>query len=187
MPYRGFFARKGSRSNGCLLTRRHRLQRAKRGPRRAVCRRLRLCRYGARWVAPWRIDGLQIRGERPGRTRIAGVVLLQEQEQRQTEAALGKSAGAVMTSHATIRKQFGGRFSLIEILGMRCSAAQHGNGDEHKQPVPQLLRRDKPRGYLHAPVVLRTRAALIKRRLFLTRSRIRIEQRQKRGGVRGVV
>jgi hypothetical protein len=49
-------------------------------------------------------------------------VLLQEQEERETKAALGKTACAAMTCRATIPKQLGGRFALIEILGM-CGAA----------------------------------------------------------------
>jgi hypothetical protein len=55
-------------------------------------------------------------------------MLLQEQEQRQPEAALGKTACAVMTGRATIRKQPFGRFALIEILGVRRTADQQRNG-----------------------------------------------------------
>jgi hypothetical protein len=54
-------------------------------------------------------------------------VLLQEQEERKTEAALGKTACAVMTSRATVRKQLVGRFALIEILSVCRTANQHGN------------------------------------------------------------
>jgi hypothetical protein len=49
-------------------------------------------------------------------------VLLQEQEERKTKAVLGKTARAAMTCRATIRKQLGSRFALIEILGV-CHAA----------------------------------------------------------------
>ncbi len=52
-------------------------------------------------------------------------MLLQEQEQRQTEAALGKTAGAAMTCRATVGKQLRRRFTLIDILGVCGSASQH--------------------------------------------------------------
>jgi hypothetical protein len=54
-------------------------------------------------------------------------VLLQEQEERETKAALGKTACAAMTCRATIRKQLGGRFAGIEILGVCRAADQHQN------------------------------------------------------------
>jgi hypothetical protein len=54
-------------------------------------------------------------------------VLLQEQVEREAEAALGKTACASMTCRATIRKQPRGRFALIEILGVRRTADQHRN------------------------------------------------------------
>jgi hypothetical protein len=53
---------------------------------------------------------------------------LQEQVERESEAALGKTAWAAMTCRATIGKQPGGRFALIEILGMCRSADQHSHG-----------------------------------------------------------
>jgi hypothetical protein len=54
-------------------------------------------------------------------------VLLQKQEQRETEATLGKAAWAAMACCATISKQPGGRFALIEILSVCRTADQHGN------------------------------------------------------------
>jgi hypothetical protein len=54
-------------------------------------------------------------------------VLLQEKVQRKSEAALGKTACAAMTCRATVRKQPGGRFALIQILGVRPTADQHGH------------------------------------------------------------
>ena len=73
------------------------------------------------------IDGLQIGGERPGRAGIARVVLLQEQEERETEAALGETSCAAMTCRAIVGKQPGDRFALIEILGVCRAADQHSN------------------------------------------------------------
>src|SRR5712675_2314820 len=87
-----------------LLLRRHRRGRTDRGPRCARRRRRRLRRGGPRSAALWSIDGLQIRGERPGRTRTGRVVLLQEQVERQSEAPLGETACAAMTCCATVRK-----------------------------------------------------------------------------------
>jgi hypothetical protein len=52
-------------------------------------------------------------------------VLLQVQEERESEAALGKTKGAAMTCRATISKQPDGRFALIEVLGVCRSADQH--------------------------------------------------------------
>jgi hypothetical protein len=88
-------------------------------------------------------------------------VLLQEQEERKTEAALGKTACAAMTCRATIRKQLGGRFALIEILSVCRAADQHRNCAKGEQTAPQFLQQHKFRRYLHAAVVLRrNRAAL---------------------------
>jgi hypothetical protein len=55
-------------------------------------------------------------------------VIFQEQEERQTKAALGKTARAAMTCRATIRKQLGGRFALIEILRVCRAADRCRNG-----------------------------------------------------------
>jgi len=98
-------------------------------------------------------------------------VLLQEQEERKTEAVLGKTARAAMACRATIRKQPGGRFALIEILSVCHTADEHGNRAKGKQTVPQFLERHRFRRYLHAAVVLPSR----------TRSRVMVEERQKGG------
>jgi hypothetical protein len=66
-------------------------------------------------------------------------VLLQEQEQRESEAALGKTACAAMTCRATVGKQLGGRFALIEILGVCRSADQRSNCAKGEQTAPQSL------------------------------------------------
>jgi hypothetical protein len=54
-------------------------------------------------------------------------VLLQKQEKRETEASLGKTARAAMTCRATICKQLGGRFALIEVLSVCGAAGQRAN------------------------------------------------------------
>jgi hypothetical protein len=59
-------------------------------------------------------------------------VLLQEQEQRKPEAALGKTACAAMTCRATVCKQPGGRFALVDILSVRPAADQYSNGAKHE-------------------------------------------------------
>jgi hypothetical protein len=46
-------------------------------------------------------------------------MLLQEQIEREAEAALGQSSRAVMAGHAAIRKQSCARFAFIEILRSR--------------------------------------------------------------------
>jgi hypothetical protein len=51
-------------------------------------------------------------------------MILQERVERETQAAFGEPAGAAMTSRATIRKQLGCRFTLIEILSLGRSAGQ---------------------------------------------------------------
>jgi hypothetical protein len=115
-------------------------------------------------------------------------VLLQEQEQRETEASLGKTARAAMTCRATIRKQPGGRFALVEILSVCGTAGQHTNCAKRKQTTPQLLQRHEFRRYLHAAVVLRRdRTAVVMLNIrppLLTRSpaRVMVEERQKGGG-----
>jgi hypothetical protein len=65
-------------------------------------------------------------------------MLLQEQEEREPEAALGKTACAAMTCRATIRKQPRGRLALIEILGMGRSADERKNGSKDKRIAPQF-------------------------------------------------
>jgi hypothetical protein len=73
-------------------------------------------RGDSRLAALRSINGFQIGGERPGRARTPRVVLLQEQEERGTEAALGKTSCAAMTSRATVGKQLNDQFALIEIF-----------------------------------------------------------------------
>ena len=65
-------------------------------------------------------------------------MLLQEQEEREPEAALGKTACAAMTCRTTIRKQPRGRFALIEILSVCRSADEHKNGSEDERTAPQF-------------------------------------------------
>ena len=66
------------------------------------------------------VDGLEIRGQRPGRRRIRCVVLLQVQIEREAEAALGEAARAAMAGRATLGKQFWRGLALIEILRASC-------------------------------------------------------------------
>jgi hypothetical protein len=170
---------------------RYRRGRADRGPRCAGRSRRRLGRAGSRSAALRSIDGRQIGGQRPGRARTARIVLLQEQEQRQSEAALGKTACAVMTCRATVRKQPFGGFALIEILGVRHSADQHRNCAKDEQTARPLLRRHTFRRTLHvavAPSPQPNRPRDVRRMpAFLTGtlSRVMAEQRQKGGGVTG--
>jgi hypothetical protein len=103
--------------------------RSRRGRRRAP-RRFR--RRGSCLVALVAVDRLKIGGESPGRTRTGCVVLLQKPEEREIETAFGKSACAVMTSAATAREQLGGRFALIEVLGMS-HADQHNNCNRNEE------------------------------------------------------
>jgi hypothetical protein len=169
----------------------HRRGRTDRGPRCAG-RNRRLGRGGARLAAPWAVDGLQIGGERPGRTRIARIVLLQEKVQRETEAALGKTACAAMTCRATVREQPGGRLALIEILSVRRTADQHVHCAKDEQTAPPFLPRHKFRCCLHAAVVLRchrTGAVMsgkCRHSQPRAHSRVMVEQRQKGGGALGV-
>jgi hypothetical protein len=65
-------------------------------------------------------------------------MLLQEQEEREPEAALGKTACAAMTCRTTIREQPRGRFALIEILSMCRSAREHKNCSEDERTAPQF-------------------------------------------------
>jgi hypothetical protein len=59
-------------------------------------------------------------------------VLLQEEEERKTKSPFGKPARVVMTRRATVRKQLGARFALIEILGMS-HADQRSNGSDNEE------------------------------------------------------
>jgi hypothetical protein len=74
-------------------------------------------------------------------------MLLQEHEERNTEAALGKTSCAAMTCRTTIRKQPRGRFALIEILSVCHSPDEHISGAQDLQnrenqtlPAPAPLR-----------------------------------------------
>jgi hypothetical protein len=102
-----------------------------------------------RWIASRTLDGFEIGGERPGRTRIAGVVLLQEQIEREPEAALGETAGAAVTARAIIGKYPGGRFARVEVLGVDGSAGERGEGtkreDKRETMRPQSLPQRKYR------------------------------------------
>jgi hypothetical protein len=120
------------------LTLRHRHRWTDRGPRRPCHARRRIRRASPRSAALWTVDRLQIRGELPGSARIAHVVLLQKQEERETEAASGKTTCAVMARRATICKQPRGRFALIEILSMRRSSDEHIYGAKDQQAAPQF-------------------------------------------------
>ena len=62
-------------------------------------------------------------------------MLLQEEEEREIETAFGKSACAVMTSRATACKQLGGRFALIEILGVS-RADQYNDCSRNEETAP---------------------------------------------------
>jgi hypothetical protein len=95
-------------------------------------------RASPRSAALWSVDGLQISGELPGCARIAHVMLLQEQEERETEAALGKTVCAAMTCRATIRKQPRRRFALIEILSVCRGSDEQINDAEERQIPPQF-------------------------------------------------
>ena len=65
-------------------------------------------------------------------------MVLQEQKQRQAEAALGKPARAAVTGRATIRKQPDGRFALIEVLGVCCAPDQNQNCDKREVAEPEF-------------------------------------------------
>jgi hypothetical protein len=65
-------------------------------------------------------------------------MLLQEQEEREPEAALGKTACAAMACRTTIRKQPRGRFALIEILSMCRGTDEDNNGSEDERTAPQF-------------------------------------------------
>ncbi len=104
---------------------------------------MRRLRSGARLAALIAIDRLQVGGERPGRIRIAGVVVFQEKIEREIEAALGETAGAAMTRSATVSKQPGGRFALIDILCVCRCAGQHSDDAKGEQSAPRFLQRDQ--------------------------------------------
>jgi len=122
---------------------------------------------GSRPGALWRIDGFQIGSEGPGRSRIADVVLLQEEVERETDAALGQSAWAVMAGRASVREQLGRRFPLIEILRIGGRTCQHGNGanrnkgDKREQMAPRFLLRPRLIRYRHAVIVPRKGTGLV--------------------------
>jgi hypothetical protein len=65
-------------------------------------------------------------------------VLLQKQEEGETEAASGKTTSAAMTRRATISKQPRGRFTFIEILSMRRSSDEQIDDAKDQQTAPQF-------------------------------------------------
>ena len=63
-------------------------------------------------------------------------MLLQVKVERKPEAALGKPAWAAMTCRATIRKQPGRRFALIDILSLRPASSERGE-PKLNEPAPE--------------------------------------------------
>lgn len=89
------------------------LQRSRRARRRRPC-------PGTACLTVRRsVERFEVGCERPGRARIAHIMLLQKQVQRDGEASLGKPAGAVMTRRAAVGEQPCRRLALVEVLGPR--------------------------------------------------------------------
>ena len=104
------------------------------------------------------LDGFEVGGEGPGRTRIAGIMLLQEQIKGDPEAALGKTAGAAMTTRAIVRKHPGCRFAFVDILRMDGFAGQPGNGaqgENEREHMPPRSPARRDLGHYRDPVILR--------------------------------
>jgi len=126
------------RTSGC----RHRHGRTEAG---SSCPGTRWLLRGSSRPALRNVNGRQIRSELPGRARTGRIMVLQEQEQRRAEAALGETSRAAMTGHATIRKQPRARFALIEILSVCHSPEEQIRGAENEKTPPQSWLRHKPR------------------------------------------
>jgi len=106
-----------------------------------------LCGAGPRPATSGTFGRLQIGGERPGLAGIGHVVVFQEHEELELDAALGQSARAVMACAAAIREQLLRGFSLIEILRACPGTDQHrhcATGDESPQPPVHSHRRHVP-------------------------------------------
>jgi len=63
-------------------------------------------------------------------------VVFQEKIEREFEAALGETTGAAMTGRATVSKQLGGRFALIDILCVCRRAGQRDDDAKRGQSAP---------------------------------------------------
>jgi hypothetical protein len=123
-----------------------------RGRSRCAGRR-RPFRGAARLTLGRMVDGLEIGCERPGRARIARIMLLQKKIQREGEAPLGKSAGAVMTHRAAVGEQPCRRFALIQIFGPR-SRLRDKSQDANEEQRAHHVAKGVPRGQSH-PVTIR--------------------------------
>jgi len=64
-------------------------------------------------------------------------MVLQEQEQRGPEAALGETSCAAMAVHAAIGKQPRRRFAFIDVLGLRWATAARIQDAEDEQTTAQ--------------------------------------------------
>lgn len=91
------------------------------------------------------VDRFQVRGQRPGRGAVAGIVLLQIKIQRDAEAALGEPARTVVAGLAGVGKQPRTRLALIEIFGTRDRARKHSTYAEGNETSPQPLHHHRPR------------------------------------------
>ena len=120
------------------------------------------------WHLAWRFDGLQIRGQRPRRLGIAGIVLLQEQIEREGEAVLGKPARAAVAGRAALGKQLWRRLAGVEIfLCRRRARGEHRKGGERKQaaPVADWRHQDGPAREADEARAATCRAPMAKKRL----------------------
>ena len=62
-------------------------------------------------------------------------MVFQEHEEREAEASLGETADASMTRGAAIGEQARARLALIEILRVRCEAAEKTKRTDGQQPA----------------------------------------------------
>jgi hypothetical protein len=115
-------------------------------------------RGAARLTLGRMVDGLEIGCERPRRARIARIMLLQKKIQREGEAPLGKSAGAVMTRRAAVGEQPCRRFALIQIFGPR-SRLRDKSQDANEEQRAHHVAKKVPRGQSH-PVTIRFCSAM---------------------------
>jgi len=70
-------------------------------------------------------------------------MVFQEHEEREAEASLGETADASMTRGAAIGEQAWARLALIEILRVRCQAAEKTKRTDDQQPAQRFWSGDE--------------------------------------------
>lgn len=120
------------------LAHRHRRRRPQQTRPRSPCPG---CRFRRNALSA--VNRFQIVGQRPGRARSAGIVLLQKEIEREVKAPLGEPARAAMAGRAALGKQLCRRLAPIEVLRQGDRSAECSRDHENKKTAAQFVGRHR--------------------------------------------